>query len=84
MKQLLSFFGLLAVPLVLGACGEDPVPINEVSFTAADYSFKGPASIPAGMDPTDDGEPGPRATSPELVKATEEIHHGGPASCFFS
>ena len=39
MKQLLSFFGLLAVPLVLGACGEDPVPINEVSFTAADYSF---------------------------------------------
>ena len=60
--------------ILLAACGSDPTAtlrptstpapqINNVSFTAADYNFTGPASVPAGM------------TAITLVNEGQEVHH---------
>jgi len=38
-----------ALAALLGACQTAPAKINEVTFTAADFSFSGPDSIPAGL-----------------------------------
>jgi hypothetical protein len=72
MKRVALFVGLLSALILMAACGEEepvptptatPVPINEVSFTAADYSFDGPTSIPAGW------------THLSMANEGQELHH---------
>ena len=68
-----AWLALVTVVVVaLAACGAEatptpsptPVPqINQVSFTAIDYGFNGPDSIPAGM------------TTISLVNEGEDLHH---------
>ena len=59
-RVLILVSALMALIVTLAACGEDatftppptatPVPqINQVTFSAFDYGFRGPDSIPAGM-----------------------------------
>lgn len=74
MKRLAILPAALFLLAIIAACGSDPtatplptstpVPqINQVSFTAVDYGFSGPDSIPAGM------------TTMTLVNEGEEFHH---------
>ena len=75
MKSILFVSAAMLLLILVAACGSDPTAtllpptatptpqINQVSFTAEDYSFTGPASIPAGM------------TAITLVNAGQELHH---------
>ncbi len=74
MKSTIWLTLAVLVVLALAACGEGatptplptptPVPqINEVSFTAIDFDYTGPSSIPAGM------------TRISLANEGQELHH---------
>lgn len=74
MKHLAMLPVAIILLVVLAACGSDPtatpmptatpVPqINQVSFTAVDYGFNGPDTIPAGM------------TGITMVNEGQELHH---------
>ena len=74
MKRLATLPAAIVLLAISAACGSGPtatplptstlVPqINQVSFTAVDYGFNGPESIPAGM------------TAMTLVNEGRELHH---------
>lgn len=56
-------FALMATALLLAACGGSAPEIQQVTFTASEYSFEGPTEIEAGL------------TRIELDNLGQELHH---------
>jgi hypothetical protein len=65
-KATILVSSLSTLVFLIATCGSDPTPapqINQVSFTAMDYGFRGPQFIPSGM------------TEMVMTNTGRELHH---------